>query len=229
MSQIQILPDEPEQINCVLEKQLGPGCLVYTEYNNFSLRQKVFHHRCCYAYEFYVPLVVVNQTAHRINIFDKRTGPRGKEQGYLRDYSLAPKANAYVNLTAKSFAKQKIRIQIPGHEPSASIDLKQSGTHGILAMQELELDGKKGLESGNKIEVATSITQAGEPYVKTKVLRIVPRFVLVNRLTIPIVVQEPTQRLDQVCLPPRASMDYNFLQMNKQSKLRMRMLSNDEH
>ena len=69
MSQIQILPNKSEQINCVLEKQLGPGCLVYTVYNNFNHHKKVFNQKYCYEYEFYVSLVIVNQIEHRINIF----------------------------------------------------------------------------------------------------------------------------------------------------------------
>ena len=101
LSSLQTLIDEPEQINVVLEKQLGQGCLVYTDYNNFSLRKKIFHHRCCQSYEFYAPLIVVNQTDNQITIFDKKS-KSGKQQGQIEDFPLAPKSNAYINLTAKS-------------------------------------------------------------------------------------------------------------------------------
>ena len=33
-----ITAEDPDYINCVLEKQLGPGCLFDTGYNNFGLR-----------------------------------------------------------------------------------------------------------------------------------------------------------------------------------------------
>ena len=54
-------------------------------------------------------------------------------------------------------------------------------------MKEVHEDNSKNAND-NKIEVATSITTADEPYEKTKVLRIVQRFVVVNRLNIPIVI-----------------------------------------
>lgn len=42
-----ILSNEQETINIVLEKVKGTGCLKDTEYNNFSLRRKIYHHKVC--------------------------------------------------------------------------------------------------------------------------------------------------------------------------------------
>lgn len=91
-----MIPD-PELINCVFERQLGPGCLFDTDYNNFGLRKKIFHHRCCYTYEMYAPLIAVNQTNHTILLSGKNKSDN------LIDHKLPPKSNAYINLSHKSF------------------------------------------------------------------------------------------------------------------------------
>jgi len=48
--------------------------LIDTEYNNFSLRKRVYHHSSSERYEFYTPFVVVNQTSHDVILlnFDKQ-------------------------------------------------------------------------------------------------------------------------------------------------------------
>ena len=51
-----------------MEKQAGTGCLKDTEYNNFSLRRKIYHHKVCKIYQFFAPLIAVNLTKHNISI-----------------------------------------------------------------------------------------------------------------------------------------------------------------
>jgi hypothetical protein len=55
-------------ITIVMEKLPGSGCLQDTEYNNFSLRRKIYHHRVCKVYQFYAPLIAVNLTKHNISL-----------------------------------------------------------------------------------------------------------------------------------------------------------------
>ena len=55
-------------ITIVMERSPGSGCLRDTEYNNFSLRRKIYHHKVCKVYQFYAPLIAVNLTKHNISI-----------------------------------------------------------------------------------------------------------------------------------------------------------------
>jgi len=52
----------------VLEKTDGQGCLKDTDYNNFSLRRKIYHQKVCKVFQFFAPLIAVNLTKHPLTV-----------------------------------------------------------------------------------------------------------------------------------------------------------------
>jgi hypothetical protein len=54
-----------------MEKVTTPEMLEECRYNNFSLRQIIYHHGARQRYELYTPFVAVNETSNDINILNK--------------------------------------------------------------------------------------------------------------------------------------------------------------
>ena len=70
-------------------------------------------------------------------------------------------------------------------------------------------DRKQEKKELKKIELATLIQSAPAPYEKTKILRIVQRYVLVNQLRQPFVVKEPNSSKARL-IRPGESKDFIF-------------------
>ena len=81
-----------QSINIVLERVPGIGCLDDTDYNNFNLRRKIYHHKICNVYQFFAPLIAVNLTKYPVTLI------QNQEQADLNQ-TLLPHTNLYVNLT----------------------------------------------------------------------------------------------------------------------------------
>ena len=195
--------------------------LIDTEYNNFSLRKRVYHHSSSERYEFYTPFVVVNQTSHDVILlnFDQQ------EVGVVRTYD-------NLLLDFQNFRKSKLHIKVNGHELSKKMDMLTAGIHGTLSLKsERQSQNKKSAltEAGTKsIEIGTSIKFCDHPFAKTRVIRFTQRFQIINTLRYPIVIQEPKHRRSQFLIGVDCSMAFDFHDENTQRLLQVRMSTKAE-
>ena len=106
-----------------------------------------------------------------------------------------PFQNDYLNTD-----KDLIEIKVPGYR-SQQLDVTTLGVSGAL---NLELESQSEVQVDKlqqnqyipaKLEFGLMISPAPSPFIKTTVLTLVPRYVIVNQLNSPIVVMQKSQDL----------------------------------
>jgi hypothetical protein len=114
-----------ENILCVIEKTIDMEALIDSDsYNNFSLRQIVYHHKERDRYELYTPLVAVNETSHTLML----CGHDGKDV-----HAIGPKKNLLVDL--RCLIKDGMHVRIDGYQISQMIDLTAIDMHKVLPLR----------------------------------------------------------------------------------------------
>ena len=195
--------------------------LLETEYNNFSLRRKIYHHSTGERYEFYIPFVVINQTQHDINLFNsgkQMVGCVRKSDNLLLDF--------------QNFKQTKLRIKVNGYEASKKMDMMTAGICGTLSLNQeksAQDHPSQSGESGTKsVEIGTSIKVCDHPFAKTRAIRFTNRFQIVNTLNCPIVVQEPKLNSSLFVIGADRTMVFDFYSENTKRLLQFRMSSKAE-
>lgn len=84
-------------------------------------------------------------------------------------------------------SSQNLKVQVPDYSVSNKISL-QAGQNFVTMERAQSLASTEGRRKLTKIDMACSVTNLEQPYNKTRVIRIVQRYVLINKLSVPIVI-----------------------------------------
>ena len=105
--------------------------------------------------------------------------------------------------------------------------MTEAGIQNIISMQQIDINNQLGKDKIKKIELASMIKRAPAPYEKTKILRIVQRYYLKNKLPQSIVFKEPYSDKSRV-IHPDCEKNYSFLNSNSRNSLAIRLADPDE-
>jgi hypothetical protein len=121
--------------------------------------------------------------------------------------TVAKKSNSYINLNEKS--KQYLFVSIARYETS-KFDFSTLGLPGNLKLKKLDSkevhkqlknelqrskstiarEVKEELQMADSVDFGTSVIAASFPYTKTRIIKFVPRFLIVNKLKYNIILKE---------------------------------------
>lgn len=177
--------------------------------------------------------MAVNLTKNMLEIFDKPV------KGQSRTGVILPsQKNSYVNLHNDIKAKLYMRklVSQGSREPLFDVtdpfNFQEVGIQNTIKMRE-SFTAPKGMsrdvvkqmkDNLKKIELATMISPAQQPYEKTKILRIVQRTVLINELKHDILCREPYGNTNATTkLEAHRSLDYDFFALNTQNALTIKL------
>ena len=135
-----------------------------------------------------------------------------------------------------------MQIKVHNYKKSKNFEINTFGVSGLIKLEEKKI--KKNdpqdlneLEQQNimdrvldpqnqkKLEIGTYISLCPHPFSKTKMIKFLPRYILKNKLDLPIVIKEFTQR-HQICILPNEEVYFNFGD-EQDDRLTVRLLNID--
>lgn len=123
---------------------------------------------------------------------------------YVGDFKVRARSNDIVPL---GVGQNKIKLSCMYYKDSIEIDLSKIGLIGQVEMNSKDENSFKQLQFG------ISITQAPAPYNKTILLTVAPRYIIVNMLDYPVLIQQFAQESKQNIAPSLIS---QHIKMNQQ-------------
>ena len=99
----------------------------------------------------------------------------------------------------------KLQVALDGYKESKSFHINTFGVSGTLKIKKLKEKKKKNEEGKEEpynlvdpsldplqtyIEIGTYIGMCPHPYSRTKVIKFLPRYIIINKLDLPIVIKE---------------------------------------
>ena len=80
----------------------------------------------------------------------------------------------------------KMKFKVDGYEYSEAIDIR---TIGLVGRVLLNSESKGAKEKLDQLQFGVSIMQSNYPFAKTVMITIVPRYLIINKLTYPVKVR----------------------------------------
>mmetsp|Transcript_33530 Transcript_33530/g.32603 ORF Transcript_33530/g.32603 Transcript_33530/m.32603 type:complete len:213 (+) Transcript_33530:89-727(+) len=162
------------------------------------LRQKVYSMKKSLSFNVYYPYIAINQTDMILEIIPQQDTNFTLEP-YSSKFFLPEKKNIWVRLN--NYISQPFNISTIGI--SGSIILNKS-----TQLQRYQVNDPKQSEPFN-IEIGTSISLCQAPYQRTYTLKFVPRYIISNNLSIPLIIKE-SRSYQQTSIIQNQKINFNF-------------------
>eukprot|EP00831_Metopus_contortus_P008780 TRINITY_DN13378_c0_g1_i2.p2 TRINITY_DN13378_c0_g1~~TRINITY_DN13378_c0_g1_i2.p2 ORF type:complete len:237 (-),score=52.03 TRINITY_DN13378_c0_g1_i2:105-815(-) len=170
-----------------------PYSQLSNSYENFELREKVFEHSLSKKLILFAKQVVVNRTEFEIKL-------KGDK---IPVHKLKPYSSCLFGIPQGV----KIAFSTKGFNWCKPMEVTTVGITGAFTLQ---LKGKKRGYPNQTLDFGIKIAPSERPYTLTTVITIVPRYIFVNNLSIPISFAQHNQKGQEVTLYPKDNICFNF-------------------
>ena len=177
----------------LIQGNCRPYSQLSNSYENFELREKLFEHSLSKKLILFAKQVIVNKTEFEIKL-------KGDK---IPVYTLKPYSSFLFGIPQGV----KIAFSTKGFNWCKPMEVTTVGITGAFTLQ---LKGNKRGYPIQTLDFGIKIALSERPFTLTTVITIVPRYIFVNNLSIPISFAQHNQKGQDVTLLPKNNICFNF-------------------